>query len=54
MAYLFVVENVRDFSPVNLASVIENLIDVLLEKHGAIIVLRGEFDYNNKVDFSPP
>lgn len=51
VAYLFVVENVRDFSPVNLASVIENLIDVLLEKHGAIIVLRGEFDYNNKVDF---
>jgi hypothetical protein len=51
VAYLFIIERFQDFSPINLASMIENLIDVLLDKQKSIVVLRSDFDYNNKIDY---
>jgi len=49
--FLTVVETVRGFTPINTASLIENYIDVVLEKYDLHAAFRATFDYKNKVDY---
>jgi hypothetical protein len=49
--FLTVAETIRGFTPINTASLIENYIDVVLEKYDLKSAFRSSFDYKNKVDY---
>jgi hypothetical protein len=48
---LTVIESSRGFAPINTSSLIENYIDVVLEKYDLKTLFRGNFDYRDKVDY---
>lgn len=49
--YLSIIQEVKGFNPINSSNVIEQFVEVVLEKYKPEYNFRGSFDYKNQVDY---